>query len=111
MAKLPSVQRWGADLRSRFCVDLVDGLREDLIGHADLPVVQAVSIAGEKIDKASAHIDAVVRRAIAQDCIQIVKEKRVGLGHRYNTRTEGDLAPSPDTSQVKIGSVPKSGNR
>jgi hypothetical protein len=105
------VERSGADPRSRFCFDLADGLHEDLIGHADLPVVQAISIAGEKIDKASAHIDAVVRRTIALDCVRIVKEKRVGLGHRYSTRTEGDRAPSPDSSQVKIGSVPKSGNR
>jgi hypothetical protein len=111
MTRLSSVKWPGAVLRSRFCFDLVDGLYEGLIEHADLPAVQAVSIAAEKIGKARAHIDAFVRRTIAQDCVQIVKEKPVGLGHRYTTRTEGNLAPSPDSSQVKICSVPKSGNR
>jgi hypothetical protein len=59
----------GADLRWRFCFDLVDGLHEDSIERADLLVVQAVSNAEEKIGEASEQIDAFVRRTIAQDCV------------------------------------------
>ena len=61
--------RPGAELRWRFCFDLVDGLHQDSIERADLLVVQAVSNAEEKIGDASEQIDAFVRRAIAQDCV------------------------------------------
>jgi hypothetical protein len=74
------MKRADADIRRR-CFDLVDELRDYPIEHADLRVVQAVAIAEEKIGDASEHIDAFVRRTIAQDCVQIVKEKPVGLGH------------------------------
>jgi hypothetical protein len=62
------MMRPGAELRGRFCFDLVDGL-QDSIERADLLVVQAVSNAEEKIGDASEQIDAFVRRAIAQDCV------------------------------------------
>jgi hypothetical protein len=75
------MKRSGADLRWRFCFDLVDGLHEERVERADLLAVQAGSIAGEKIGDASAHIDAIVRRTIAQDCVQIVKARHVSLGH------------------------------
>jgi hypothetical protein len=65
--------RSGADLRWRFCFDLVDGLRQDSVERADLLVVQAVSQAEEMIGDASEQIDTFVRRTIAQDCVQIVK--------------------------------------
>jgi hypothetical protein len=63
----------GADLRWRFCFDLVDGLHDYLIEHADLPVVQAVSPVEEKIGDAPEHIGAFVRRAMAQDFARILK--------------------------------------
>ncbi len=99
--------RSGADLRGRFRFDPVDGLLDYLIERRDLLIVQAVGIADEKIGDASERIAAFVRRAIAQDFARIVKKRRVGLGHCCNTRTEGDLAPLPDSPRVKIGSVPK----
>jgi hypothetical protein len=65
--------RSDADLRWRFCFDLVDGLHQDSIERADLLVVQAVSNVEEKIGDASEQIDVFVRRTIVQDCVQIVK--------------------------------------
>jgi hypothetical protein len=61
--------RPGAELRWRFCLDLVDGLHQDSIERADLLVVQAASRAEEKIGDASEQIDAFVRRTIVQDCV------------------------------------------
>jgi hypothetical protein len=44
---------------------------------------------------------------MTQNCVQIVKAKQVGLGHRHNTRMEGDLASLPDSLPSQTGSVPK----
>jgi hypothetical protein len=63
----------GADLRWRFCFDLVGEVHQDSIERADLPVVQAVSHAEEKIGDVSEKIDTLARRTIARDCVQIVK--------------------------------------
>jgi hypothetical protein len=56
-------------------------VREDIIKHADLLLIQAVGVIQEKIGDASEHIDAFVRRTIAQDFVEFVKQRGVGKGH------------------------------
>jgi hypothetical protein len=70
MANLPKPQQsLGAWLR----FDLVDEVKKSPIEQADLLVVQTVSLAEEKIGEAPEHIDALVRRTVAQDFVRIVK--------------------------------------